>query len=94
MIQAYEQTFGSKPNSNPQSPLPEYDHPGLDTTEFLDEEGILQYQSIIGSLQWAISIGRWDIQTAVMTLSSFRAQPCAKSHKGITCISIMIFFEQ
>jgi hypothetical protein len=26
-------------------------------------------------MQWAISIGRWDIQTAVMTLSSFRAQP-------------------
>ena len=26
-------------------------------------------------MQWAISIGRWDIQTAVMTMSSFRAQP-------------------
>jgi len=26
-------------------------------------------------MQWAVSIGRWDIQTAVMTLSSFRAQP-------------------
>jgi hypothetical protein len=26
-------------------------------------------------MQWAISIGRWDIQSAVMTLSSFRAQP-------------------
>lgn len=75
MIQAYEQMFGSKPNPNPQSPLPENDHPELDTTEFLEEEGIQQYQSLIGSLQWAISIGRWDIQTAVMTLSSFRAQP-------------------
>jgi hypothetical protein len=26
-------------------------------------------------MQWAISIGRWDIQSAVMTLSSFRAKP-------------------
>jgi hypothetical protein len=26
-------------------------------------------------MQWAISIGQWDIQSAVMTLSSFRAQP-------------------
>ena len=28
-------------------------------------------------MQWAISIGRWDIHTAVMTLSGFRGQPCA-----------------
>jgi hypothetical protein len=26
-------------------------------------------------MQWAISIGRWDIQSVVMTLSSFTAQP-------------------
>ena len=26
-------------------------------------------------MQWAVSIGRWDINIAVMTLSSFRAQP-------------------
>ena len=26
-------------------------------------------------MQWAVSIRRWDTQTAVMTLSSFRAQP-------------------
>ena len=26
-------------------------------------------------MQWLIAIGRWDIQTAVMSLSSFRAQP-------------------
>jgi hypothetical protein len=30
---------------------------------------------LVGAMQWAISIGRWDIQSAVMTLSSFRAQP-------------------
>ena len=26
-------------------------------------------------MQWAISLGRWDIQTAVMTMSSFREEP-------------------
>ena len=30
---------------------------------------------LIGSLQWAVSLGRLDIATAVMTLSSFRAAP-------------------
>ena len=75
MLQSYELLYGKKPNPTPQSPLPENDHPELDTSEFLDEEGISQYQSLIGSLQWLISIGRWDIQTAVMSLSSFRAAP-------------------
>ena len=75
MVQSYEQLYGCKPSQTPQSPLVENDHPELDTTEFLDEEGTSQYQSLIGSLQWLISIGRWDIQTAVMSLSSFRAAP-------------------
>jgi len=33
------------------------------------------YQSLVGALQWSISIGQFDIATAVMTMSSFRAQP-------------------
>ena len=30
---------------------------------------------MIGVMQWAISIGRFDIATAVMSLSSFRVAP-------------------
>ena len=59
MVQAYEQLYGTKPTATAQSPLIENDHPELDTSEFLDKEGIQQYQTLIGSLQWAISIGRW-----------------------------------
>ena len=51
------------------------DHPELDDTELLDEDGIRQYQSLIGSLQWAISLGRFDISIAVMMLSGFRSAP-------------------
>ena len=75
MVQSYEQLYGCKPCSRYQSPLDDNDHPELDTSEFLNEDGIEQYQSLIGSMQWAISLGRWDIQTAVMSMSSFRAQP-------------------
>jgi hypothetical protein len=57
------------------SPIEKGDHPELDTTEFLDQDGVTLYQSLIGALQWTVSIGRFDIQTAVMTLSSFRAAP-------------------
>lgn len=51
------------------------DHPELDDSELLDAQGITVYQSLIGSLQWVVSIGRFDVTTAVMTLSSFRAAP-------------------
>ena len=75
MMAAYEQMFNQKPSTKAKSPLEENDHPELDTTEFLDINDTEKYQSMIGSLQWIIAIGRWDVQTAVMTLSSFRAQP-------------------
>jgi hypothetical protein len=51
------------------------DHPEIDSSEFLDEEDIQKYQSLIGAMQWAISIGRFDIAVNVMTMSSFRASP-------------------
>ena len=75
MIQSYEQMFGEKPHMNAYSPLEKGDHPELDDSDLLDQTGIQQYQSLIGSLQWAISLGRFDIATAVMTMSSFRAAP-------------------
>ena len=76
MREAFNQRYpGEKINQKIKSPLEPGDHPELDTSEFLDEDGVLIYQSLVGSMQWAISLGRWDIQTAVMTMSSFRAQP-------------------
>ena len=75
MVDAYERMFGEKPSQKVHSPLAPGDHPELDDTEFLDLEGIQLYQSLIGSLQWIITIGRLDVQVAVMTLSSFRVAP-------------------
>ena len=74
VIAEYEQLFGSKPKEH-SAPLPGGSHPELDVSEYLDETGIRQYQSIVGSLQWAVTIGRSDISPAVVTLSSFRAAP-------------------
>ena len=72
MADFFLQMFGTKPQQNIRSPLEPGDHPELDDSELLDADGIQKYQSMIGSLQWAISIGRLDITTAVMTLSGFR----------------------
>ena len=74
MITNYERLFGSKPKLAT-SPLEKNDHPELDTSEELDEDDTKKYQSLIGALQWVISIGRLDITTSVMTLSSFRTNP-------------------
>jgi hypothetical protein len=66
--------FGTKPKEYT-SPLEKGDHPEIDTSEELDEDGIKMYPSMIGCLQWAISLGRLDIHTATMTMSRFRAAP-------------------
>jgi len=57
------------------SPLTAGDCPELDTSELLNEDDQKAHQSLIGAPQWAIQIGRFDIQTAVMTLSHCRAMP-------------------
>ena len=51
------------------------DHPELDTSALLDDDGINHYQSLIGALQWTISLARLDIAVAVSTLSGFRVAP-------------------
>ena len=74
MMDQYEKMFGMKPKEYT-SPLEKSDHPEIDISDELDQAGIKIYQSMIGSLQWAISLGRFDIQTATMTMSRFRTAP-------------------
>jgi len=75
MIESYLRLFGTKPKTIYSSPLEKGDHPELDTSPELDIEGIKVHQSMIGAAQWIVSLGRLDIATAVMELSSFHAAP-------------------
>ena len=69
VIANYSKLFNDeKLQKRVKSPIEPGDHPELDNSNLLDVEGIQKYQSIIGSLQWAISLGRFDIATAVMML--------------------------
>lgn len=98
LVASYERMFGSKPKNNKiTSPLIKGDHPEIDDSAFLEEKGIQQYQSLIGQLQWAISLGRFDISVATMTMSSFRSVPreghldrvkriCCYLSKTLTCL--------
>jgi hypothetical protein len=73
-IMAYVIMFGGEPKEYG-SPIDEKDHPELDVTELLDTDGLSWYQSMIGALQWAITLGRFDIHIAVTTMSGFRIAP-------------------
>ena len=61
-----------KTKQNITSPLEKGDHPELDMSYELDADGIKNYQLLIGTLQWPVSLGRIDITTAIMTMSGFR----------------------
>lgn len=50
-------------------------HPGLDQLDFLNEEHAAIFRSIIGSLNWLITLGRWDIYHATNTLSRYGISP-------------------
>jgi hypothetical protein len=52
------------------------DHaPELDTTDLLDHKKSTFYQSQVGVLRWIVELGRIDIITEVLELSTFLAMP-------------------
>uniref|UniRef100_A0A7S2YRE1 Reverse transcriptase Ty1/copia-type domain-containing protein n=1 Tax=Entomoneis paludosa TaxID=265537 RepID=A0A7S2YRE1_9STRA len=74
MVDSYEQMFGTKPKKM-KTPLEKGDHPEIDDSELLDEEGIKKYLTMVGQLQWLISLGRFDIFSAVVSFSRYRVAP-------------------
>ena len=59
-------------NQKYRQPLDTNDHPELNTTAFCDKDDNEKYQSLVGLMQWAVSLGRFVIMMAVMTMSSFQ----------------------
>ena len=74
ILESFERMFKEQPRKS-RPPLEGGDHPELDTSELCDEHQTKQFQTLIGQLQWLISLGRFDIAVHVMSLSRFRAQP-------------------
>ena len=73
ILESFGRMFKEKPRKS-RPPLEGGDHPELDTSELCDEHQTKQFQTLIGQLQWLISLGRFDIAVHVMSLSRFRAQ--------------------
>ena len=70
----YAQLFGEEPKKA-LSPLPSGDHPKLDMSEPCGPDDTARFQSLIGAMQWTISLCHFDIANAMMTLGCYRAAP-------------------
>jgi hypothetical protein len=69
-----ESTFGAPPKEHA-SPVDKDNNPELDTTEEAGPEDTRHCQSLNGSFQWAISLGRHNICCSTMSIGKFRAAP-------------------
>jgi hypothetical protein len=69
MVNSYKWMFNENPPSKDKTPLKSNDHPETDTTESLVRK---VSRSLIGSMQWTISISCFDIAVHIMSMSSFR----------------------
>ena len=72
--ETYVRLFDTEPSQGLKTPLERNDHPELDTSEILEGQQVNHYLTMVGQLQWLITLGRFDIQVQVITMSRFRAQ--------------------
>ena len=56
-------------------PLDKNDHPELDTSEILEGDMAAKYLTMVGQVQWLVTLGRFDIHAQVATMSRFRPAP-------------------
>ena len=73
--ETYVRLFHTEPSKGLKTPLEKIDHPELDTSEILEGQEVNHYLTMVGQLEWLITLGRFDIQAQVITMSRFRAQP-------------------
>ena len=62
----YIRLFNTEPCKGLKTLLEKNDHPILDTTDFLEGQQVNHYLTMVGQLQWLITLGRFDIQAQVI----------------------------
>ena len=77
ILDSYKKMFPNENFINTKSPLEKNDHPEPDNSDLCNEEQNTKYMSMIGQLQWAITLGRYNILAQVMSMSRFRLAPKA-----------------
>ena len=72
----FQSLYGEQPKTV-FDPLDHDDHPELDNSSVCGPDDTAKFQSLIGACQWMISLCRFDIAQAIMSLSQFHHCPCA-----------------
>ena len=64
----YKRFFNEDPPKGYKTPLDKNHHPELDTSEILEGDTAAKYLTMVGQLQWLVTLGRFDIhaQVAIM----------------------------
>ena len=82
-----DRLFNEDPQKGYKTPPDKNDHPELDTSEILEGDMAAKYLTMVGQLQWLVTLGRFDIHAQVATMSRFRVAPRQghmDRHKGFT----------
>ena len=75
LADTYKRLFNEDPPKGYKTPVDKNDHPELDTSEILEGDMAAKYLTIVGQLQWLVTLGSSDLHGQVATMSMFRAAP-------------------
>ena len=73
LADTYRRLFNDDPPKGYKTPLDKNEYPELDTSEILEGDMAAKYFTMVGQLQWLVTLGRFDINAQVATMSRFRA---------------------
>ena len=75
LANTYKRLFNEDPPKGYKTPLDKNDHPELDPSVILEGDMAEKYLTMVGQLQWLVTLGRFDIHAQVATMSRFTAAP-------------------
>ena len=75
ILDSFHQMFPGESLPQVKSPLDKNNHPELDNSELASDDLITKFMCMVGQLQWAVTLGRYDILAHVMSMSRFRLAP-------------------
>ena len=75
ILDSFHQMFPGESLPEVISPLDKKDHPELDNSDLASDDLFTKFMCMIGQLQWAVTLGRYDILAHVMSMSRFRLAP-------------------
>ena len=82
IIPKFEILFGQTLSTSYKTPMLEDYHPEVDDSAFCSDDDSSKYKSIIGSLNWLITLGRFDVHFATSSLSCFSMKPREGHYKA------------